>query len=116
MTGPQPGRDEPEAWKALAVPRYNKRRRRLSPTVLKALNDIQAQIVQTPTRGDRKRGALKNVWVEKFKAGNDQYLVAYAIDEQRRSVVFYDVGQHENFYRDLTQYVRGMLTKRGGEE
>lgn len=118
--GRRPGRDKPVAWKGLAAPRCNKRRRRLPASVLEALNDVQAQILQTPARGERKRGVLRDIWVEKFKAANDQYLVAYAIDDERRAVVFYDVGQHENFCRDLSKYLRadpgepGPSSKRGG--
>jgi mRNA-degrading endonuclease RelE of RelBE toxin-antitoxin system len=96
-------------WTALAVPRYNKARKRLSAAVKTRLNDVQAQILQDPGRGDRKKGVLRDVWVEKFQAENDQYLVAYAIDEQARTVIFYDIGQHENFYRDLSHYVRSSL-------
>ena len=47
--------------------------------------------------------------MEKFKAENDQWLVAYEIRERENLVVFHAVGQHENFYRDLTKHV-----KRGG--
>ena len=71
---------------------------------------MQAQILQDPHRGDRKRGALRQVWVEKFKAQNDQWLVAYIIEERRNIVYFVAVGQHENFYRDLQRHL-----ERGGK-
>jgi len=91
-------------WKAQAVPRYNNRRKKLTPEVRRKLNDVQAAILQDPYRGDRKRGALGHVWVEKFPAQNDQYLVAYEIGDKNRVVTFLDIGQHENFYRDLEKY------------
>lgn len=74
--------------------------------VRRVLNDVQSRILQDPRTGGRKRGVLKNVWVEKFPAQNDQYLVTYEIDEKNDLVIFLDVGQHENFYRDLEKYLR----------
>jgi mRNA-degrading endonuclease RelE of RelBE toxin-antitoxin system len=80
------------AWKGRAAPRYNRRRKRLSRAVRETLNAEQASILQDPRKGDRKRGALRDVWVEKFKAGNDQYLIAYFIDEKTETVTFLDIG------------------------
>lgn len=74
------------------------------------LDEVQAQILQDPHRGDRKRGALRQVWVEKFKAQHDQWLVAYIIDDRRKIVYFVAVGQPENFYRDLERHL-----ERGGK-
>jgi mRNA interferase RelE/StbE len=65
---------------------------------------VQAAILQDPFRGDRKGGALSDVWVEKFKADNDQWLVAYEIDTKKNTVTVLAVGQHENYYRDLERY------------
>ncbi len=93
------------AWKGLAAPQYNRQRKKLSPGVLKVLNRVQAQVLQDPHRGDRKRGPLKDVWVEKFKAENDQWLLAYMIQEKQDTIHFIAIGQHENFYRDITRHL-----------
>ncbi len=85
-------------YTGLAAPSYNKDRKRPAPAVIHRLDETQAQILQDPHRGDRKRGALRHIWVEKFKAQND---LAYSIDDKRDIVYFVAVGQHENFYRDL---------------
>lgn len=95
----------PEPWRGEQVPRYGRDRKALTPAVLKALNEVQSQIVNDPLRGELKRGPLKNVRVEKFKAENDQWLVAYLAFEKTRTVRFLAVGQHENYYRDLTKYL-----------
>jgi len=60
---------------------------------------------QCPVKHKRrqKRGALRQVWVEKFKAQNDRWLVAHTIDVKRDNVYFVAVGQHENFYRNVQQ-------------
>jgi mRNA interferase RelE/StbE len=93
-------------WRGQAVPRYNKRRKKLPPEVQRVLDDVQAAVLKDPFIGERKRGALSSVWVEKFRAENDRYLVAYEIDEKTQTVTFFDIGQHENFYRDLERYKR----------
>jgi len=49
------------------------------------------------------------LWVEKFLAQNDQYLVAYEIDDKNRIVTFLDIGQHEHSYRDLEKYRKTAL-------
>jgi len=65
-------------------------------------------VLQDPYKGERKRGLLKNIWVEKFPAQNGQYLLAYEIVEKDQVVIFYDVGQHEGFYRELERYRKSL--------
>lgn len=96
-----------KAWKADALPRYNRRRKKLPPAVKRILNDEQRKVLADPYRGERKKGALADIWVVKFKTHNDQFLLAYAIDEEAEMITFWDIGQHENFYRDLEQYTKG---------
>ena len=91
-------------YTALAVSGYNKQRRRLANGVAAELAAVQAAILQDPHRGDRKKEQLRNVWVEKFRAGNDQWLVAYEIDTKAQTVTFLSIGQQENFYRNLARY------------
>ncbi len=95
-------------WESRAVPRSNTRRKKLPPEVKRILNEQQAKILEDPFRGDRKRGALGNIWVEKFQARNDQYLLAYEIVQKNHLVIFYDVGQHEGFYRELERYKKSV--------
>ena len=93
-----------KTWKADAVPRYDKRRKKLPRAIRQTLNDEQRKVLADPYRGERKKGALADIWVVKFKAENDQYLFAYAIDEKAEMITFWDIGQHENFYRDLERH------------
>ena len=55
--------------------------------------------------GVPKVGALKGVRVVKFKLGPQQLLLAYQFDEKRNVVEILDVGPHENFCRDLQDYL-----------
>ena len=94
------------AWKGLATPRYNRRRKKRGPDIRRLLTKEEDKILEDPSEGERKHGALADVWVEKFKAGNDQYLLAYEIDQKDRVLIFLDIGQHEDFYRDLERHLK----------
>lgn len=94
------------AWKGQAAPRYNRRRKKLPPEIQKALDGVHERILKNPLTGERKRGPLKDVWVEKFKVQNDQHLLVYQVDQKAHTVTFLDIGRHENFYRDLEKYVK----------
>ena len=71
------------------------------------------KIVDDPLVGEPKAGALKGVRVVKFRGGDHQYLLAYRFFPKSNVVEVLDVGVHENFYRDLTGYLRDR--PRGGE-
>lgn len=89
-----------------AAPRFNRDVKRLPPDLKRALDAEIRKIAADPYKGDRKRGVSQDVFVEKFKAGNDQWLLAYRIQEDRHVIQLLAFGQHENFYRDLSRYIR----------
>jgi mRNA-degrading endonuclease RelE of RelBE toxin-antitoxin system len=86
------------------------------PTQL-AIEDAVEDICDNPSIGKEKEGDLKGIWVYKFKHQKQQYLIAYlppTKEEQEADGVqvellvidFYQVGSHENFYRDLKKYLK----------
>jgi hypothetical protein len=64
------------------------------------------RVVENPLLGEPKTGALKGVRVVKFRGEDHQYLLAYRFFPARNMIEILDVGVHENFYRDLTDYLR----------
>lgn len=88
-----------------AAPRFNRTMKRLSANLKRALDDEVRKIAKDPFKADRKRGVLRDVFVEKFRAVNDQWLIAHRVQEQTHTVQLLAFGQHENFYRDLERYV-----------
>ncbi|MBI3600212.1 MAG: type II toxin-antitoxin system RelE/ParE family toxin [Nitrospinae bacterium] len=54
--------------------------------------------------GEFKRGDLAGFQVHKFKFKGQEYLIAY--QKQRDDIVFYIIGTHENFYRELKRYIK----------
>jgi mRNA-degrading endonuclease RelE of RelBE toxin-antitoxin system len=44
--------------------------------------------------------------IHKFGFLGRFYLLAYEVDKGTKSIYIYAVGGHENFYRDLKQYLK----------
>ena len=53
--------------------------------------------------GAMKKGVLAGARVHKFKVADKQYLLAYRHEKKSDSVTLLALGQHENFYRDLSK-------------
>jgi plasmid stabilization system protein ParE len=62
------------------------------------------QIAENPSIGEEKKGNLTGVFVYKFTLKTTQYLLAYRKVGQDLELVM--IGPHENYYRDLTQYLK----------
>lgn len=71
----------------------------------KEILDQEVQrIAQNPSIGEEKKGDLTGVFVYKFKIETAQYLLAYRKIGQDLELVM--IGPHENYYRDLKQYLK----------
>ncbi|MGD0488183.1 MAG: type II toxin-antitoxin system RelE/ParE family toxin [Syntrophorhabdales bacterium] len=62
------------------------------------------RIAENPSIGEEKKGNLTGVFVYKFKLNTTQYLLAYRKVGQDLELVM--IGPHENYYRDLKQYLK----------
>ena len=74
-----------------------------------AIEDAVEEVCAVPAIGTRKLGDLNHMRVYKFKFQRQEYLIAYeTIDDFGKdvclSIVFYQIGPHENFYEDLKRY------------
>lgn len=54
--------------------------------------------------GEEKKGDLRGVFVHKFKIKTAQYLIAYRKVGKDLELIM--VGPHENYYRDLKEYLK----------
>jgi mRNA interferase RelE/StbE len=68
------------------------------------LDQEMQKIAQNPLVGEEKKGDLAGVFVHKFKIKTTQYLLAYRKVGQDLELVM--IGPHENYYRDLKQYLK----------
>ena len=69
-----------------------------------ALDREVKKIAENPAIGEEKKGDLKGVFVHKFKLKTTQYLLAYRKIATDLELVM--IGPHENYYRDLKQYLK----------
>ena len=72
----------------------------------KAILDRQVRkIAKDPSIGQEKRGELRGVFVHKFKIHATQYLLSYRMtDADTLELIM--IGPHENYYRDLSAYLK----------
>jgi len=84
---------------------FERRVRRFRKQDKKVLDQQVRKIVNDPSVGREKRGELRGVFVHKFKIHSTQYLLAYRMaDPDTLELIM--IGPHENYYRDLTTYLK----------
>ena len=94
------------AYQQLAYPKYNRLKKKFPPFFRKRLNQAEEEIGANPLIGEEKTAELKGIRVYKFKVFDQLFLLAYQVNYARKEVIFVAVGGHENFYRDLKEYLK----------
>lgn len=84
---------------------YNRIKKKFPPFFREKITEAEDAIALNPLIGEEKTGDLSGIRVYKFKLFDQQILLAYQIDESKKEVIFAAVGGHENFYRDMKQYL-----------
>lgn len=69
------------------------------------LDDAIRAIIRQPFIGSQKKGDLREVYVHKFKIDKRQFLLAYRFKPDTLELIM--LGQHENYYRRLSAYLKG---------
>jgi mRNA-degrading endonuclease RelE of RelBE toxin-antitoxin system len=83
---------------------FEKKVKKMSSAEKDALDREIKRIAEDPAIGEEKKGDLKDVFVHKFKLKTTQYLLAYRkVGGDLELVV---IGPHENYYRNLKQYLK----------
>lgn len=83
---------------------FEKKVKRMSKPEKDALDREIRKIAENNAVGEEKKGDLKGVFVHKFKFKITQYLLAYRKVGSDLELVM--IGPHENYYRDLKQYLK----------
>ena len=66
------------------------------------IEDEVERIIITPGIGNTKKGDLTGFRVHKFTHRKQEFLIAYRFQDE--GIVFFRIGRHENFYRELKKY------------
>lgn len=84
-------------------PMFKRAYKKLTPNQQARVKEEVRRIVADPTLGVEKKQDLKGIFVHKFKISTQQYLLAYMFDPETLTLVF--IGVHENYYRNLKNYL-----------
>ncbi len=85
-------------------PLFERRVRRFHSQEKSALDGAIRKVMENPAAGEATKGDLQNVLVYKFKIAHQQYLLAYRLAGDDLELIM--IGPHENYYRDLKQYLQ----------
>lgn len=94
----------PVPLKISATPSFARVAKKLHANDKKILDQSVKNIADAPALGEEKKGDLLGVFVYKFKLNNQETLLAYSLNPDKRApeeIVLLAVGPHENFYVQL---------------
>ncbi|MCK5805949.1 MAG: type II toxin-antitoxin system RelE/ParE family toxin [Lentisphaeria bacterium] len=84
---------------------FERKVRRFRKQEKKILDQQVRKSAQDPAVGQEKRGELRGVFVHKFKIDTTQYLLSYRVAAPD-ALELIMIGPHENYYRNLTSYLK----------
>jgi len=90
--------------KLFQMPRFKRYVKKLSRQFQQVILDTVEEILAEPKIGQLKKGDLEDFRVLKFTMGRQLTLIAYKVEND--SLVLYQVGPHENFYKNLKRYLK----------
>lgn len=83
---------------------FRKKVRRFREQEKLILDNQVRKIVKDPAIGQEKKGALRGIFVHKFKIHATQHLLSYRFIGDDLELIM--IGPHENYYRDLSKYLK----------
>ena len=90
--------------KILQMPPFKKYVKKLPRHLQQVILDAVEDVLADTEIGESKKGDLEGIHVYKFSMGRQLTLMAYRVEND--SLVLYQTGPHENFYRDLKKYTK----------
>ena len=89
------------AYDVYQTRRFLRQYKKLNDKTAKDVDDAVILVAKKPTIGEKKSGDFSELWVFKFRSGNQLYLLGYSMDDGLRLIYLESIGSHENFYRDI---------------
>ena len=81
--------------------RFARQYKKLLENIIVDVDNAVEMVAERPSIGERKKGALADLLVYKFRSQGQFYLLGYTLDESVQLVYLEAIGPYENFYRDL---------------
>ena len=89
-----------------ALPKFERQFKKFHSKEQRVIRGELKKLQTNTAIGERKKGALSDVWVHKFKIQHQLYLLAYEPVAQGKIIYLYAIATHENFYSSLHKYLR----------
>ena len=86
------------------MPRFKKYVKKLPRHFPLVILDAVECVMANPDSGELKKGNLAGFRIHKFNMFRQLTLMAYKVEND--SIVVYQVGPHENFYKNLKKYLK----------
>lgn len=86
--------------KILQTPTFKRKYKKLHALQQQIVKNAITKILEKLDIGVMKKGDLSGVRIYKFKANNQELLLAYSVLDTQELILL-ALGSHENFYRDL---------------
>jgi mRNA interferase RelE/StbE len=83
---------------------FERRVKKLSKMQKQQLDATIREILKNPAIGEQKKGDLKMIFIYKFHIDSTLFLLAYAFTPEILELIM--LGPHENYYKDLKNYLR----------
>jgi mRNA interferase RelE/StbE len=83
---------------------FERKAKKLSKPQKAQLDEAIREILRNPAIGEQKKGDLKMVFIHKFHIDNTLFLLAYAYTHEILELIM--LGPHENYYKDLKNFLR----------
>jgi len=85
-------------------PPFNKFVKKQTRSFQLVIEDEVETVIQNPLAGEGKKGDLTGFWIHKFSYQGQKFLLSYVF--RNEGIVFFTIGSHENFYRELKKYLK----------
>lgn len=89
------------SWDISQTRRFSRSYKKLHDNLVAEVDQAVSEVADNPDIGEKKNGDLTELWVHKFHALGQLYLLGYAREDGIRLIYLEALGSHENFYRDL---------------
>lgn len=83
---------------------FERKVKKLSKKQKQQLDAAIREILKNPVIGEQKKGELKMVFIYKLHIDSTLFLIAYAFTPEILELIM--LGPHENYYKDLKNYLR----------
>lgn len=90
------------------TPLFGKKVKKFKKAEKAALDKEVRKIISNPEIGQEKKGDLQGIRVHKYLFNRHQLLLAYSANKEE--ILLITIGSHENYYRDLKGYLKGIDT------